>query len=73
MEWRSILCETHMDVATIRNLQQSLSDRGYDPGPIDGVVGGETATAVKAFQHDKGLPKDEYVIMDTIRASGITP
>ena len=72
MEWRSILCETNMDVATIRNLQQSLSDRGYDPGPIDGVVGGKTATAVKAFQRDKELPADEYLNMDTIRALGIT-
>ena len=71
MEWRSILCETNMDVATIRNLQQSLSDRGYDPGPIDGVVGRETATAIKAFQRHKGLPTDEYVDMDTIRAIGI--
>ena len=61
-----------MDVATIRNLQQSLSDRGYDPGPIDGVVGGKTATAVKAFQRDKELPTDEYLNMDTIRALGIT-
>ena len=72
MEWRSILCETNMDVATIRNLQQSLSDRGYDPGPIDGVVGGKTTTAVKAFQRDKELPTDEYLNMDTIRALGIT-
>jgi hypothetical protein len=72
MEWRSILCETNMDVATIRNLQQSLSDRGYDPGPIDGVVGGKTTAAVKAFQRDKELPTDEYLNMDTIRALGIT-
>ena len=60
-----------MDVATIRNLQQSLSDRGYDPGPIDGAVGGETATAVEAFQRHKGLPTGKYVDMDTTRALGI--
>lgn len=72
MEWRSILCETNMDVATIRNLQQSLSDRGYDPGPIDGVVGDKTTQAVRAFQRDKELPTDEYLNMDTIRALGIT-
>lgn len=72
MEWRSILCETNMDVATIQSIQQSLEDKGFDPGAIDGVVGEQTTRAVKAFQSANDLPTDEYLNMETVRALGLT-
>ena len=71
MEWRSILCETNMDLATIKEIQKSLSDRGFNPGSIDGVIGAQTLQAVKAFQSKNDLPQDEYLNMDTIRALGL--
>ena len=34
----------------IREVQQLLADLGYDPGPIDGKYGRQTAKAVKEYQ-----------------------
>jgi S1-C subfamily serine protease len=41
-----------------RAVQQRLGDLGYDPGPVDGVVGPSTRAAIRAFQADAGLPVD---------------
>ncbi|WP_432472620.1 peptidoglycan-binding domain-containing protein [Amphritea sp. HPY] len=68
MEWRSILCETNMTVATIRDIQRALLAQGYNPGSIDGVVGVETMAAVNAFQRASSLPTDDYINMQTVNA-----
>lgn len=39
-----------------RFIQQALAGLGYLSGTVDGVFGKGTATAVKAFQKDNGLP-----------------
>jgi peptidoglycan hydrolase-like protein with peptidoglycan-binding domain len=41
--------------------QQQLADRGFDPGPVDGVKGPRTTAAVKAFQKANGLVEDGIV------------
>lgn len=41
-------------------LQQALKDRGYDPGPIDGIIGAGTKRALRAWQQAAGLPADGY-------------
>jgi hypothetical protein len=56
MDWRPVLCETNASPETIASIQRALWGAGHDPGPIDGVIGGQTLSAVKAFQQDKGLP-----------------
>jgi peptidoglycan hydrolase-like protein with peptidoglycan-binding domain len=38
-----------------RQIQLALKRRGYDPGPIDGIMGRRTASALRAFQADHGL------------------
>lgn len=45
----------------VRTIQTELKSAGFDPGPIDGVYGGGTAAAVRAFQTSKGLPADGVV------------
>jgi hypothetical protein len=42
----------------VRELQQRLRDRGFNPGPIDGVFGSGTRNAVIAFQRSAGLTPD---------------
>ncbi|MCV6614057.1 MAG: peptidoglycan-binding protein [Cellvibrionaceae bacterium] len=71
MEWRSILCETNMTTAVLRDIQNALKAKGYNPGKIDGVIGADTMEAVNKFQRDKELPVDRYLNMETLRALGI--
>ena len=42
----------------VADLQRSLKNRGYDSGPVDGIMGPQTRQAVMRFQTDKGLPVD---------------
>ncbi|MEU9500205.1 peptidoglycan-binding protein [Streptomyces sp. NPDC048196] len=42
-----------------------LNHRGYDPGPVDGIVGEHTMRAVKRLQAAAGLPTDGIVGPDT--------
>jgi membrane-bound lytic murein transglycosylase B len=41
-------------------LQQALKDKGFDPGPVDGVIGAGTKKALKAWQKSAGEPEDGY-------------
>jgi peptidoglycan hydrolase-like protein with peptidoglycan-binding domain len=45
----------------VRDLQAALKALGQDPGPIDGIFGGKTETAVKAFQQQRGIAVDGIV------------
>ncbi|MBU3182556.1 peptidoglycan-binding protein [Clostridium psychrophilum] len=45
----------------VKSLQQLLAKLGYNPGPIDGIFGSKTDTAVKLFQKSKGLIVDGVV------------
>ena len=42
----------------IETLQADLRTLGYDPGPVDGILGARTAAAIRAYQRDAGLPVD---------------
>jgi peptidoglycan hydrolase-like protein with peptidoglycan-binding domain len=39
----------------VRQVQKRLAVAGFDPGPADGVVGGRTRAALRAFQEARGL------------------
>ena len=39
----------------VRTAQQTLRDRGYYSGPLDGVIGPATYAALRAYQRDHGL------------------
>jgi osmotically-inducible protein OsmY len=41
--------------AHVRAAQEKLKDKGYDPGPIDGIWGPRTAAAVSDFQRKENL------------------
>ncbi len=47
-------------------LQQALKDKGFDPGPIDGVIGAGTKKALKAWQKAAGVPVDGYASLETL-------
>ncbi|WP_050741549.1 peptidoglycan-binding protein [Acetobacterium bakii] len=45
----------------IKWIQETLTALGYDPGPVDGINGVRTETAVKKFQTDYHLKVDGMV------------
>ncbi len=45
----------------VRDLQAALKALGHDPGPIDGIFGGRTESAVKAFQQQREIAADGIV------------
>src|SRR6202012_3767084 len=44
----------------IKELQQLLVRAGFDVGKVDGVLGQQSRTAVKAMQVKYGLPADSW-------------
>ena len=47
--------------ALVREIQFMLLRLGMDPGPIDGVVGPQTLSAVRKFQAKSGLPMSDLI------------
>ncbi|MGB1237591.1 MAG: peptidoglycan-binding domain-containing protein, partial [Pseudomonadales bacterium] len=70
LEWRSILCETNTTAGVIQRLQGALRTAGYNPGPIDGVLGIETMAAVNRYQKANNMASGQLT-MDTLRKLGV--
>jgi lytic murein transglycosylase len=49
-----------LSFAEIRDMQQILARQGFNVGKIDGVLGQQSRTAVKAMQVKFGLPADSW-------------
>jgi peptidoglycan hydrolase-like protein with peptidoglycan-binding domain len=48
-----------MDTKTlVRRIQQGLTEKGYNPGPVDGIAGKRTHEAIRRFQADRRLTVD---------------
>ena len=37
-------------------VQKLLAEKGFDPGPSDGLLGRQTIDAISAYQKEAGLP-----------------
>jgi peptidoglycan hydrolase-like protein with peptidoglycan-binding domain len=58
------------ETATVKRVQQILADLGYAPGPIDGEMGVNTASAISAFQRDRNIAETGQVtpqLLDELR------
>ncbi len=55
MEWRPVICETNMSRDLGTKIQSALLKAGFNPGPIDGVIGRQTSQALRSYQREKGL------------------
>ena len=53
---------------SVSDIQQQLAQRGFNPGPIDGIRGPQTTAAIKAFQKANGLAVDGIVGPKTLAA-----
>jgi outer membrane biosynthesis protein TonB len=56
--------------AEVRKIQQGLLDAGFNPGPVDGLIGPKTMTALESFQKQKGLDVG-HITKETLQALGI--
>jgi len=51
----------------IEEVQVLLKIYGYNPGSVDGVLGGRTRDAIERFQKDAGLKESRFVDQETWR------
>lgn len=57
--------------AEIRDAQQALKDKGYDPGPIDGINGPQTRAAVRSYQEKESINADGRLGPRTLDSLGV--
>ncbi len=62
------------DKSRIMEVQRYLAQKGYNPGPADGVIGAKTRAAIRKYQKDNHLPVDGLVTYHLLtHLSGYTP
>ena len=49
-----------LTVGELKTLQASLNQLGYDAGPVDGIMGTRTRSALQSFQKARGFLADGY-------------
>jgi len=62
-----------LPLQTILNVQQNLAARGFDVGPIDGLIGPSTRRALAAFQRSQGWIPDGFTSTETLQILGLAP
>lgn len=55
----------------IEAVQQRLTEKGFDPGPVDGASGSRTRGAIRKFQQSVGLPGTGQIDDATWEALGV--
>ncbi len=57
---------------SVREAQQVLKDKGFDPGPVDGLLGPATESAIREFQEANGLKASGRLDEPTVKALDLT-
>ena len=65
---RSISNGSHMQVVA---KQQALKDKGFDPGPVDGIEGLKTVSALKGYQKSENVTMTGKLDPDTAAKLGM--
>jgi peptidoglycan hydrolase-like protein with peptidoglycan-binding domain len=60
-----------LNPTVIQDAQRALAEKGYDPGPADGVSGPQTRVAVKNFQADQNLAQTGRLDQKTLAALNV--
>ena len=70
LKWLPVLCETNFTRPRVMMVQRALKEKGFNPGPIDGIFGSKTKDAVRRFQIANNLATGALTI-NTLRALGV--
>ena len=57
---------------TVRDVQQALTQKGFDVGAVDGQMGPETQSALREFQRSQGMPRSGNLDQQTLSALGVS-
>lgn len=58
--------------SSVMEVQDALTQQGFNPGPTDGMMGPQTASALREFQQSKGIEATGQADQQTLAALGIT-
>lgn len=70
IEWKPVLCQVNFSEDIIVQLQKALSTQGYEPGPIDGILGRGTTNAIRKYQSDNKMA-DGGLTIETLEKLGV--
>jgi peptidoglycan hydrolase-like protein with peptidoglycan-binding domain len=56
---------------SVRAAQQVLKDKGFDPGPVDGIMGPRTRAAIRSYQEKNTLDADGKLGPQTLASLGV--
>jgi len=70
LTWQAVLCKTNFTRPRVMMVQRALRAKGFNPGPIDGIVGRKTRSAMTRFQKANNLATGAFTIR-TLRALGV--
>jgi len=60
----------------VRLVQSGLSELGYEPGPVDGIMGDQTRDAIRQFERHRRLPESgqisEKLIEELRKVTGLS-
>ncbi len=62
--------EQRLSRSQVEKIQELLTTQGFDPGPIDGVIGSQTRQAIKEFQRTAKLPADGHPTPELLEVLG---
>jgi peptidoglycan hydrolase-like protein with peptidoglycan-binding domain len=68
-----IPCASAASSEEIKSVQKSLNDKGYDAGPVDGVLGHRSRAAIRQYQSSEKLPVSGRLDTETAGKLGVGP
>lgn len=58
--------------SVVANVQQELARAGYYQGAIDGVIGNQTRSAIRAYERRNGLRMDGRIDSELLESMGVS-
>lgn len=71
LEWTPILCETNVTGDIVKQIQQSLNDKKYNAGLVDGIFGWQTTQAIKKYQKENKMIGDGQLTIALVESLNI--